>query len=49
MTKIAELKARLMKDPAFRVEYEKADAEFARIEARAATEPKGSPTSQKNA
>jgi len=33
MTKIAELKQRLMKDPAFRVEYEKADAEFALVEA----------------
>lgn len=33
MTKIAELKKRLMDDPAFALEYEKADAEFAIIEA----------------
>jgi DNA-binding XRE family transcriptional regulator len=33
MTKIAELKQRLMKNPEFRAEYEKADAEFAFIEA----------------
>lgn len=33
MTKISELKQRLMADPAFRTEYEKADAEFAAIEA----------------
>jgi predicted transcriptional regulator len=33
MTKIAELKQRLMKDPEFRAEYERADAEFALIEA----------------
>ena len=33
MTKIAELKKRLMKNPEFRAEYEKADAEFAIIEA----------------
>jgi DNA-binding XRE family transcriptional regulator len=33
MTKIADLKRRLMKDPEFRAEYEKADAEFALIEA----------------
>lgn len=33
MTKISELKARLMADPAFKAEYEKADAEFAIIEA----------------
>lgn len=33
MTKIAELKKRLMQDPAFEVEYAAADAEFALIEA----------------
>jgi DNA-binding XRE family transcriptional regulator len=33
MTKIAELKKRLMKDPEFRAEYERADAEFAIVEA----------------
>lgn len=33
MTKIAELKKRLMNDPAFALEYEKVDAEFAIIEA----------------
>ena len=33
MTKIAELKERLMKNPEFRAEYEKADAEFALVEA----------------
>lgn len=33
MTKIAELKKRLMKNREFRAEYEKADAEFALIEA----------------
>lgn len=33
MTKIAELKKRLMDNPEFREEYEKADAEFAIIEA----------------
>jgi len=33
MTKIAELKKRLMDNPDFRVEYEKADAEFSVIEA----------------
>lgn len=33
MTKIAELKKRLMENPEFRKEYEKADAEFAIIEA----------------
>lgn len=40
MTKITELKQRLMKSPEFRVEYEKADAEFALVEAlvRARTE-----------
>lgn len=40
MTKIAELKKRLMNNPEFQKEYEKADAEFAIIEAlvRARTE-----------
>jgi predicted transcriptional regulator len=33
MTKIADLKKRLMASPEFRKEYEKADAEFAIIEA----------------
>ena len=33
MTRIADLKKRLMNDPAFQKEYEKADAEFATIEA----------------
>ena len=33
MTKIADLKKRLMDKPEFREEYEKADAEFAIIEA----------------
>ncbi|RDE10553.1 helix-turn-helix domain-containing protein [Pelagibacterium lacus] len=33
MTKLSELKQRLMGDPVFRVEYEKADAEFAVVEA----------------
>ena len=33
MTKIAELKSRLMKNPEFRDEYKKADAEFAIVEA----------------
>lgn len=33
MTKIAELKKRLMSNPEFQAEYEKADAEFAVIEA----------------
>jgi DNA-binding XRE family transcriptional regulator len=32
MTKLAELKKRLMNDPEFRVEYQKADEEFAVIE-----------------
>jgi DNA-binding XRE family transcriptional regulator len=33
MTKIAEFKKRLMANPEFRAEYDKADAEFAVIEA----------------
>jgi len=33
MTKIADLKKRLMANPEFREEYEKADAEFAIVEA----------------
>jgi transcriptional regulator with XRE-family HTH domain len=33
MTKISELKKRLMQNPEFQVEYEAADAEFALIEA----------------
>jgi DNA-binding XRE family transcriptional regulator len=33
MTKLATLKKRLMENPAFRAEYEKADAEYAVIEA----------------
>lgn len=33
MTRISELKQRLMANPAFREEYRKADAEFALIEA----------------
>jgi hypothetical protein len=33
MTKIADLKARWMNDPEFRVAYAEADAEFAVIEA----------------
>lgn len=33
MTKIADLKKRLMNDPEFQREYEKADAEFALVEA----------------
>ena len=33
MTKIADLKRRLMKSPEFAAEYEKADTEFAIIEA----------------
>jgi len=33
MTRISELKKRLMDNPEFRKEYEKADAEFAIIEA----------------
>lgn len=33
MTKIAELKKKLMQNPEFREEYEKADAEFSLIEA----------------
>lgn len=33
MTKISELKQRLMQNPEFRVEYEAADTEFALIEA----------------
>lgn len=33
MTKIADLKKRLMANPEFRKEYEKADAEFAIVEA----------------
>lgn len=33
MTKISTLKKRLMEDPKFRKEYEKADAEFSIIEA----------------
>jgi predicted transcriptional regulator len=33
MTKLATLKKRLMKNPKFRTEYEKADAEFSIIEA----------------
>jgi predicted transcriptional regulator len=42
MTKIAELKRRLMKNPEFAAEYERADAEFAIIEAlvRARTKAK---------
>lgn len=33
MTRIADLKQRLMESPEFRKEYEKADAEFALVEA----------------
>ena len=33
MTKIADLKKRLMQNPEFRQEYEKADAEFQLVEA----------------
>lgn len=33
MTRIAELKKKLMANPEFRAEYEKADAEFSLIEA----------------
>jgi len=33
MTRVAELKKRLMQNPEFRAEYEKADVEFALIEA----------------
>ncbi|WP_435656300.1 helix-turn-helix domain-containing protein [Brucella pituitosa] len=33
MTRIADLKKRLMNDPEFQKEYEKADAEFALVEA----------------
>ncbi|TWD55350.1 hypothetical protein FB480_102160 [Agrobacterium vitis] len=33
MTKIAELKKKLMSNPVFRQEYEKADAEFQLVEA----------------
>jgi predicted transcriptional regulator len=33
MTKLATLKRRLMKNPKFRTEYEKADAEFSIVEA----------------
>ncbi len=33
MTKIADLKKRLMENPEFRKEYEKSDAEFQLIEA----------------
>lgn len=33
MTRLTDLKAELMKDPAFRTEYEKADREFALVEA----------------
>lgn len=33
MTKIADLKQRLMRDPTFRAEYKEADGEFALIEA----------------
>ncbi len=42
MTKIADLKKRLMKNPEFREQYEKADAEYAIIEAlvRARTQAK---------
>jgi predicted transcriptional regulator len=42
MTNIAELKRRLMKNPEFAAEYEKADAEFAIVEAlvRARTKAK---------
>ena len=42
MTRVAELKKRWMADPKFRKEYEKADAEFAVIEAlvRARTDAK---------
>lgn len=42
MTKIADLKKRLMTNPEFQAEYEKADAEFAIIESlvRARTEAK---------
>ncbi|MEJ5088349.1 helix-turn-helix domain-containing protein [Brucella pseudogrignonensis] len=42
MTKISDLKKRLMNDPQFQREYEKADAEFALIEAfvRARTDAK---------
>jgi hypothetical protein len=41
MTRIADLKKRLMRNSEFRAEYEKADAEFAVIEAlvRARAEP----------
>lgn len=42
MTKISDLKKRLMKDPEFQKEYEEADAEFALVEAllRARTKAK---------
>jgi predicted transcriptional regulator len=42
MTKIADIKRRLMKNPEFAAEYEKADAEFAIVEAlvRARTKAK---------
>ena len=42
MTKIAELKRRLMKNPEFAAEYERADAEFSIVEAlgRARTKAK---------
>ncbi|WP_421566454.1 helix-turn-helix domain-containing protein [Ochrobactrum sp. EDr1-4] len=42
MTRIADLKKRLMSDPEFQKEYEKADADFALVEAlvRARTDAK---------
>lgn len=42
MTRISDLKKRLMNDPEFQKEYEKADTEFALVEAlvRARTEAK---------
>ncbi|MCV9910350.1 helix-turn-helix domain-containing protein [Brucella sp. HL-2] len=42
MTRISDLKKRLMNDPEFQKEYEKADAEFALVEAlvRARTDAK---------
>jgi hypothetical protein len=43
MNKFAELKKRLMDDPEFRDEYERADAEFRLIEERIRAQKKASP------
>jgi hypothetical protein len=43
MTRIADLKKRLMGNPEFKAEYEKANAEFARIEVLILARAKANP------